>query len=192
MAKRESTLVNMVLALFVITLVSAASLGGVFELTKGPIAKSKEKKLNDAIIKVVPEYDNSPGEEMYEIKPEDGAEMLQCFPAKKDGKLVGTAIKTYTNSGFSGLIRVMVGLKPDGTINQVSVLEHKETPGLGTKMSDASFKNQFVNKNPESFKVSVTKDGGEIDAITAATISSRAFCDAVVRAHKAYMKGGKK
>jgi electron transport complex protein RnfG len=91
-------------------------------------------------------------------------------------------------TGFSGLVRLMVGLKPDGSIYSVSVLEHKETPGLGTHMADADFIGQFENQNPANFKVSVKKDGGQVDAITAATISSRAFCDAVMRAYKAYME----
>jgi electron transport complex protein RnfG len=70
------------------------------------------------------------------------------------------------------------------------VTQHKETPGLGTKMSDPSFKDQFIDQNPESFNLLVTKDGGDVDAITAATISSRAFCDAVERAYKTYTKEG--
>ena len=80
----------------------------------------------------------------------------------------------------------MVGFLPDGTINDVAVLEHEETPGLGDKMekkkSDWSL--QFQGKNPETFRLSVTKDGGDVDAITASTISSRAFCDAVTRAYE--------
>jgi electron transport complex protein RnfG len=72
----------------------------------------------------------------------------------------------------------------------LTVLEHKETPGLGTKMTDPSFKDQFNGKNPDSFQLKVKKDGGKVDAITAATISSRAFCDAVGKAHKTLKKGG--
>jgi electron transport complex protein RnfG len=84
----------------------------------------------------------------------------------------------------------MIGILPDGTINDISVLEQKETPGLGDKMqkSKSNFSLQFKNKNPASFKLKVKKDGGEVDAITAATIRSRAFCDAVNRAYNAYMK----
>jgi electron transport complex protein RnfG len=86
----------------------------------------------------------------------------------------------------------MVGLKPDGTIFDTKVLEHQETPGLGTKMMEPRFKDQFVGKNPGTDKIKVKKDGGEIDAITAATISSRAFCDAVMRAWNAWQKGDEK
>jgi electron transport complex protein RnfG len=67
----------------------------------------------------------------------------------------------------------------------ISVLQHKETPGLGTKMTEEKFLVQFRGKNPGSFPLKVKKDGGQVDAITAATISSRAFCDALQRAYDA-------
>jgi electron transport complex protein RnfG len=90
----------------------------------------------------------------------------------------------------------MVGLLPDGSINNISVLEHKETPGLGDKMqkNKSSWSEQFNGKNPGSFKLAVTKDGGDVDAITAATISSRAYTDAVKRAYETYQanQGGTK
>jgi electron transport complex protein RnfG len=84
----------------------------------------------------------------------------------------------------------MAGFKPDGTIFNIAVLEHKETPGLGTKMSEPSFKDQFMEKNPSDFLLIVKNDGGPVDAITAATISSRAFCDAVQRAYGTLFSGG--
>ena len=84
----------------------------------------------------------------------------------------------------------MVGFDESGNILDVSVLEHKETPGLGTKMDDDKFKEQFRGKNPEEFNLEVKKDGGEVDAITAATISSRAFSDGVQRAYDALQEGG--
>jgi electron transport complex protein RnfG len=86
----------------------------------------------------------------------------------------------------------MAGFRPDGTIINISVLEQKETPGLGTKMTEPGFKDQFNEKNPAEFQLKVKKDGGPVDAITAATISSRAFCDAVQRAYNTLQKGVKK
>lgn len=187
--KKESTFINMVLVLFIVTLVASATLGYVYELTKEPIATAKMAKKLKAIKQVVDPFDNNPSEDMYTAEMPDGGK-LEFYPAKKGDKLVGTAIKTYTNKGFSGLVWLMVGLKPDGSIQKIAVLEHKETPGLGSKM-DGPFKDQFQNQNPSSYKLSVTKDGGSVDAITAATISSRAFCDAVQRAYSAYMKKNK-
>jgi len=185
MAKKESTFINMVVALFIVTLVAAGTLGGVYEATKEPIAKAKlEKKLN-AIKAVVPEFTNNPNADKYEIPVENGDPII-AYPANSSNELVGTALETYTMAGFSGLIKLMVGLNTDGSINNISVLEHKETPGLGTHMSDDWFIAQFKGKNPGTNNIKVTKDQGEIDAITAATISSRAFSDAVQRAYDSY------
>lgn len=193
MAKKESTLFNMLIALFVITFVASTSLGLVYQVTKEPIAAAKLAKKIEAIQNVVPEFNNQPDAEEYKIATENG-DSLTLYPAKKDGELVGTAVESFTNLGFSGEIKVMIGFLPDGTIKDVAVLEHKETPGLGDKMerkkSDWSL--QFQGKNPSTFKIAVTNDGGEVDAITASTISSRAFCDAVERAYIIYMKGVKK
>ena len=191
-SKKESTFVTMVLTLFIVTFVASAALGYLYELTKAPIEASKLAKQTNAIMEVVPEFDNEPGNESYTMDIDGGT--LEFFPAKKNGELVGTAVSTFTNKGFSGEVKIMVGFLPDGTIHNISVLEHKETPGLGDKMtkSKSDWSIQFNGKNPADFKLSVTKDGGDVDAITASTISSRAFCDAVDRAYKAYMEGGKK
>ncbi len=186
-SKKESTFINMVLALLIVTLISSSVLGYVYELTKEPIAQAKLNKKLNAIKAVVPAFNNNPDSVKYEI-PVTGGEPVMAYPAKMDGVLVGTAIESYTMAGFSGLVKIMVGLKPDGSINGISVLEHKETPGLGTHMGDDWFLGQFKDKNPASFSVKVKKDGGDVDAITAATISSRAFCDAVTRAYDAFMQ----
>ena len=183
MAKKESNLKNMLIALLVITFVASASLGGIYELTKEPIAAAKLEKKNNAIRQVIPDFDNIPTDEVY--KKAVNGDTLYFYPGRQGEDLVGTAVETYSKMGFSGSIRVMVGFLPDGSINDVAVLEHEETPGLGDKMekkkSDWSL--QFQGKNPETFRLSVTKDGGDVDAITASTISSRAFCDAVSRAY---------
>lgn len=190
MAKKESNFLNMVLTLFLVTAIAATALGWVYEITKEPIAAAKLQAKLDAVSIVVPEYNNNPSEEMYTLDSDLGE--LECYPAKMDGELVGTAISTLTKMGFSGEIKVMVGLKPDGSIFHSAPLEHLETPGLGTKMAEPKFKDQFVGKDPGSVNLKVTKDGGMIDAITASTITSRAYCDAIQRAYDAYMKGGKK
>ncbi|MFO7620811.1 MAG: RnfABCDGE type electron transport complex subunit G [Bacteroidales bacterium] len=189
MAKTESTFKNMVLTLTLIAFVAATCLGFVYELTKKPIEMSALKKKLDAIKLVVPEFTNNPDEEVFRVATGEG-DSLDVYPAKKDGVLTGYAVNTYTKSGFSGDIRIMAGFKPDGTINYITVLEHKETPGLGTKMDEPAFKNQFIGKNPSDFVLRVNKDGGPVDAITAATISSRAFCDAVQRAYNSLFASG--
>ncbi|MBU0488684.1 MAG: RnfABCDGE type electron transport complex subunit G [Bacteroidetes bacterium] len=190
MAKKlESTFLNMVLVLLLITAVSAAALGLVYNITKEPIEKAKAEKLQKAIAAVLPTFDKI---EEKEIMPETGKDPLVFFTATQGGQLVGTAVKTYTDIGFAGRFTIMVGFLPDGSINKTAVVDHKETPGLGDKMdiSKSDFPLQFEGKNPASFKLKVKKDGGDVDAITAATISSRGFCDALTRAHNTFTKEG--
>lgn len=191
MAKIESTFKNMALSLTLIAVVSSACLGFVYELTKKPIELAALNKKLDAIKQVVPEFSNNPDEEMFMLPTGEG-DSLEIYPARKDDVVVGYAVNTHTSNGFSGNISLMAGFKPDGTIIDISVLEQKETPGLGTKMTEPEFKDQFKSKNPAEFELKVSKDGGSVDAITAATISSRAFCDAVQRAYNTLQKGGLK
>jgi len=191
MAKTESTFKNMVLSLTLISLGAAACLGFVYQMTKVPIELSVLNKKLSAIKLVVPEFTNNPNDEMYRLPTGEG-DSLEIYPAKKDGEIVGYAVNTYTNKGFSGNINLMAGFRPDGTIINISVLEQKETPGLGTKMTEPKFKDQFNGKNLSGFFLKVKKDGGQVDAITAATISSRAFCDAIQRAYNTLQKGGLK
>lgn len=188
MAKTESTFKNMVLSLTLISLGASASLGFVYVMTKEPIEISLMNKKLNAIREVVPDFTNNPNDEMFRLPTGDG-DSLDIYPAKKDGEIIGYAVNTYSKSGFSGYIGIMAGFKPDGTIINITVLEQKETPGLGTKMTEPGFKDQFNEKNPGSFPLKVKKDGGTVDAITAATISSRAFCDAVQRAYNSIQKG---
>ncbi len=187
MAKKESTFVNMVLTLLLITGLSSLALSGVYELTKGPIAKARKEKKEKAIKAVIPEFDTML---IKMVMPETGKDSVELITASRDSLWIGTAISTYTYKGYSGLIRLMVGFLPDGCIENVAVLEQKETPGLGTKIADDKFKSQFIGKNPEKFNLKVKKDGGDVDAITAATISSRAYCDAVQRAYEALKRDG--
>jgi len=185
MAKKESTLANMVIALLTITLVASASLGAVYEVTKEPIAAARLAKKNAAILFVIPEYNNSPVDEVYKVAVD--RDTLYFYPGKNNNEFVGTAVESFTNSGFSGKIRVMVGFRPDGSINNYRILEHAETPGLGTKMEpwfrDEKGQRSILGINPGTANLTVSKDGGDVDAITAATISSRAFLDAVQRAY---------
>ncbi len=180
----------MVLTLFIVTLAASTTLGFIYELTREPIAKAKLREKNMAIRQVVPVFSNQPNQEAFQVRAE--GDSLTLFPAKQNDKLVGIAVATFTDQGFSGKIRLMVGFNPDGTINDISVLDHAETPGLGDKIEQnkSNWSKQFKGKDPENFNLQVKKDGGDVDAITAATISSRAYCDAVQKAYQAFRKGG--
>lgn len=190
--KRPSTLINMILGLGLVALVASTLLGVVYSVTKEPIELAKAKKLNEAIQLVSPKFNNDPAAEIYKLEIE-GNDSLICYPIREDGVLKATAIRTYSDKGFSGRFYILVGFDVSGKIISTRVLEHAETPGLGDKMEKkkSDWSDQFSDKDPKEFKVSVTKDGGEIDGITAATISSRAFCEAVEQAYSAYINDGK-
>ena len=180
MAAKKDTLLNMFIAMFVISIVSGGVLGIVYNATKEPIAAAETAKKTEAIKNVLPEFN-----ELKETKIKSELEDVEIpfyLAYDANNNFIGAAVETFTSKGFSGNISLMVGILKDGTVNIISVLQHAETPGLGSKMSEPSFKDQFNNKNANSFNFKVKKDGGDVDAITAATISSRAFCDAVNRA----------
>ncbi|MCK5700199.1 MAG: RnfABCDGE type electron transport complex subunit G, partial [Cyclobacteriaceae bacterium] len=170
--------------------IASTALGYVYELTKGPIAEAKLAKKVRSIDEVVVEYDNHPVDEMFKIPIEGSTDSLEVYPAKKGDKIMAVAIRTFSPKGYGGNVWLMVGLLPNGNIQNISVLEHKETPGLGTKMNDTEFKKQFIGKNPSSLNLKVVKDGGDIDALAGATITSRAFGQATQLAFDTYMKGG--
>jgi Na+-translocating ferredoxin:NAD+ oxidoreductase subunit G len=188
MKKLESSFLNMLLVLMGIAVVAAGALGTVFDATKTPIENAKSAKQSAAIEQVVPGFNNNPTQEVLEFDI-DG-EKVRVFPAKKDGVTIGAAVETFTKNGFSGVIKIMVGFDSTGKIINYSVLEHKETPGLGSKMQEwfRTGKGNITGFNPAENKLNVSKDGGEVDAITAATISSRAFLDAIDRGYKVYMR----
>ena len=191
MAKKESTFLSMVMTLFMVTLVAAGLLGSVFALTKEPIRLAELKKKNEAIQVVVPGFDNEPSQEVERIFM-DG-DSLYLYTARLGEEILGTAVETFTNIGFSGEFKLMVGFAPDGSIIDIAVIKHAETPGLGDKMEKgkSDFSVQFMGKHPDNFNIAVKKDRGDVDAITASTITSRAYCDAVTRAFGAFMESQK-
>ena len=186
----KSTLFNMVAVLFTITLIASAGVGAVNMITEEPIAAANAASTTAAVANVLPEFEQSQVSEQ-EI---DGMS-IKVYTAISGESVVGYAVESMTKSGFGGAIRMMVGFLPDGKIFNVNVLEQAETPGLGTKMCDEgnALISSIKDKDADELKFSVKKDGGELDALTAATISSRAYYDAVARAHKAYqMASGQK
>ena len=202
MAKLKSNFKNILLCLLIISALMAAILGTVYALTQEPIAHAAELKKKAAIEQVLPSFDELkeakiPVEMIAEdnmFKKEQAADSLVMYDGYKNGEWIGTAIETFTDKGFSGRIKLMVGFLSNGNINKIEVLEHKETPGLGDKMEvgKSAFPEQFPGKNPADYKLTVSKDGGDVDAITAATISSRAYCDAVQTAYDVFIKNGGK
>ena len=179
----ESSLKNMVLVLFTITFVSSAAVGGVYMITKEPIAQAKIAAVNDALKQVLPEYEATTSQTI-----EVNSLPIVAHTATVADKAVGYAVESISKNGFGGTVRLMVGFDNNGTILNINVLEQKETPGLGTKMADEgnSLLASFKDKSAADIKMTVKKDGGDIDALTAATISSRAYAEAVAVAYEAF------
>ncbi len=184
----QSSLKNMVLSLGIICLVSSGILAVVYALTKKPIEAAAEKKTNDAIMQVLPAFDGQPER----LSIEADGKVYEYYQVMKDGNVSGYAI-TAAATGFGGPVSLMVGVTSEGIVYNTSVLSQSETPGLGAKCTEPSFADQFKNLDPAVTRLAVKKDGGDIDAITASTITSRAYVNAVNNAlaiFKAITEGG--
>ena len=188
MSNKKSTFLNMALALIVITVVAGFSLGFVNDLTLEPKARAKLAKKVNALKLVLPAFDNDLVSQVVRIKSEVAKDSMEIYPAFQGTEFVGAAVIGSSEKGFSGLVKIMVGFKPDGSMQDIVVLEQKETPGLGTKMKEEKFLGQFRDKNPSDFDLKVAKDGGDVDALTGATISTRAFTEAAQNAYDEYIK----
>ena len=186
MKKLESSLKNMLLVLTGVTAISVALLAYVNQLTAEPIAEAEARALSDAVRAVVPGFDNDPIAEQ-KIQKVNGVDYA-VYPATKGGTYIGAAIEAST-MGFGGTLRVLVGFDAEGNIFDYSLLSHAETPGLGSK-ADSWFKKggkgDIIGMNPGKAPLAVDKDGGQVDAITASTITTRAFLSAVNAAYAAY------
>ena len=187
MKKLESSLKNMVIVLTGVTVIAGALLGYVNELTKEPIKKADQEALNKALKEVLPEFKEVKADTLLK---EDGKTIdYIVYPATNEAnEWVGTAVRASIN-GFGGEMKVLVGFDKEGNIINYSLLSHAETPGLGSKAADWFKKGQkgdITGMNPGKGALVVNKDGGDVDAITASTITSRAFLSAVNAAYAAY------
>lgn len=179
MKKLESSLMNMVIVLTIISVLAGASLAYINQVTQAPIKEINEKNLQDGIKKVI---------------LGDAAGDLKVEEPRTEGDFIfyttdkGTAVKSVAN-GFGGPLEVLVGFDNEGVILGYTILSTVETPGLGVK-ADTWFqkdgKGNIIGRNPGEKELVVSKDGGDIDAITASTITSRAFLGAVNAAYKAF------
>ena len=178
----------MVVVLFAITLAAGLSLGYVNDITLEPKARARLAKLEKSLMVVLPQYDNNPIARVLRVKSEQTKDSIGIYPAYKDSIFVGAAVTGASDKGYNGLVKIMVGFTADGKIINIAVLQQKETPGLGTKMKGDRFLRQFRGKDPSTFNLKVEKDGGEVDALAGATITTQAFSEATQEAYDAYME----
>ena len=185
MRKPASTLKNMILAMTIVAGLSALILSISCKITQEPIKKAQDAKKLEAIQAVLPpDYDNNPYQERLTISGSN----IELYPARQGTKITSVAMKTYSNNAFSGQLELIVGFLLDGTITDYKIISHKETPGLGSKVTEEKFARQLRGFNITKQKLKVRQDDGDIDAVTSATISSRAVLDAIQRAYDNYIK----
>ena len=180
----KSSLANMTICLTAVCLVCAAILGVTYAVTSEPIQEASRKAVAESVAKVLPQGGNLSEKQEGVLA---GTSYDYYTSTSETGEILGYAVKS-TTIGFGGPLTVMAGILPDGTVHNTSVLECNETPGLGAKCveCEGAFRTQFAGFNPSERKLEVEKDGGDVDAITASTITSRAFCKAVQQAVAAY------
>lgn len=197
MQKLESSLKNMVIVLVGVALVTGAILAYVNHLTSGPIAEKAEKSLA-AGIKSVMGTDNLQVATPEEVQQTIDGKQVSFTIHKctdKSGKELGAAVES-TTGGFGGDLKVLVGFDPEGKILGYTILQASETPGLGAKATtwfQKDGKGSVIGKSPKDGDLHVSKDekgGNAVDAITASTITSRAFLKAINQAYAAYASKG--
>ncbi len=179
----QSSFKNMTVCLFAICIVCSSLLAGVYALTKAPIDAAAASKNEAAIKEVLPEAAVTIEEER--TVDFEGASYAYNLAYDEAGNTVGCAINVAP-IGFGGPISIKVGFDASGVIWNTKVLSQAETPGLGAKCVEASFSEQFKGFDPAQKKLAVKKDGGDVDAITASTITSRAYADGVALAAKVF------
>ncbi len=182
MKKLPSTLPNMLLVLTLISVIAAGALAYVNKITAGPIEENKARTLAEGINSVLGVTD-AQVQDIKTVQDANGNDVILYSTDK------GMAVQAVDPNGFGGTLKVLVGFSEEGTIKGYTVLEHAETPGLGAKASfwfQKGEKGDIIGKNPGEKELTVSKDGGDVDAITASTITSRAFLRAVNVAFHAY------
>lgn len=172
----------------VIAIVMSLILAVVYGVTKEPIAEAKKADKRDKLAQVMPQFDNDPLEleqALSEAPPGEAGNVMLYTGTVPDGTS-GYGITSAVGTGYSGYFSVVIGLDIDGTITSVKILETMETPGLGSKAGEPAFIDQFEGRSLGEFEFMVTKDGGDVDAVTGATITSRAVCEAVKQGLEAF------
>lgn len=178
----KSSLKNMLLSLTGITVIAGAILAAVNISTEKPIAEGAERARNEAIAAILPQFDHLE----QTIATDADGDSLTVYVATLEGTGSGVAVETFSNNGFGGHISIIAGFDNDGHLCGYRVLQHAETPGLGANMdkwfmADGTSHNIIGTDAP----LAVKADGGDVDAITGATITSRAFLQAINRARSA-------
>lgn len=170
---------QMVVALVAVAIVAVLFLGLTDMVTREPIATAQKEALNRALVQVLPEHSNDPLADAFDIEIQGSTKRF--FPGRdKSGTITSLAWETTAPDGYSGTIRILMGIFPDGAIHAIRVTDHRETPGLGDGITNnQNWIDSFIGKRLDTARWAVKKDGGDFDQFTGATITPRAVVKAV-------------
>lgn len=176
----------MIFALLLVAMVAATFLGVTDIFTREPIAQAQREALRKALQQVLPKHVNDAQNDAVTLGA--GDDEVSIYPARDaNGKVVGLAWEVIAPDGYSGSIRTLVGVRPEGVVHAIRVTFHRETPGLGDGIvDDDQWLGFFVGKGLDGTKWAVKKDGGDFDQFTGATITPRAVVKAVKGALQYY------
>jgi Na+-translocating ferredoxin:NAD+ oxidoreductase subunit G len=166
-------IIRLMVVLTTVSALAGFSLAYVNEKTRAPRAYQDRLKLLSSLNTVLPPHDNQPDKDAVTMGG------TTYYVSKEKGTVNGIAFETSSDKGYAGLIRIMVGIRPSGEVTSIEILEQKETPGLGSKIIEDRFRDQYKGKSLANAKWKVKKDGGDFDQISGATISPRAVTNAV-------------
>jgi Na+-translocating ferredoxin:NAD+ oxidoreductase subunit G len=177
MAKSQDNIIKNALILFAITIIAGTLLGLTYEVTKEPIVVQQKKQKDAALQSVLPEATF----DLLEVDLTDYPMIQGVYEATIDGNVTGYAFELITKEGYGGDMVMVAGIAYDETVSGIDIIKHAETPGLGAKADEDSFKDLFIEKPTVTLEIvkGAANDEQEISAISGATITSRAVLNAV-------------
>ncbi len=177
----KSTL-SMAFRLSLICAIAAFALANVAEVTRAPIAEAEARAQREAVEAVLPAF----AQLAIDTLQTKNNKPSYYFSGISDGTSTGTAFTSRSDLGYSGLIEIMMGVDTQGLVSGVRILRHAETPGLGANYAASDLLDEFYKDRPISGNWKLSKDGGEIDAVTGATVTGRAIADAIEKGLQLY------
>lgn len=177
---------RLVIALTLISTAAGVILAVTNRITTAPIDSAGSRQYGESLALVLPAFDNQPNLTTFDVN--DGEQTWTFHVARKGGRYVGAAFVASSKKGYGGEISLMIGVTAEGRVRKIRILSQQETPGLGTKVTEAPFASQFDDRSITGTVWAVRKDHGDIDAVTGATISSRAVLEAVRAGLDVYQK----
>lgn len=186
MRRNMKEIARLVLIMAVVSAAAGYLLATTHELTKEPIAAAEREEFLIALRGVLPEYDNEP--DLTERRIEEAGRTWVFYVARKGAAFAGCAFRSSSDKGYGSRIEVLVGVRPDGAIQAIEILKQRETPGLGANIAKPEFTDRFAGRDLARTEWRVRGDGGDIQGVTGATISSRAVLDVMEGGKAVYRK----